>query len=115
MKKLLLLSLLFITGTIYSQKDSSQTIMVSKIKLVEFKTLNELVKDIPKDCHAIKVAIMHNGKKGKVMILKGEGLDLDEKMLYYFKHAAIHEKFIVDIHAECAVSFVKVTSFKVTD
>jgi hypothetical protein len=115
MKNLLLIALLFLAGTFYAQKDSSQTIIVSKAKLIHFKSINELVKDIPKECDHIKVAVMHNGKNGKVIVNKLESLELDEKMLHYFKHAHVHEKFIVDIHGTCPNEFVKVQTFKVEE
>jgi hypothetical protein len=115
MKNLLLIALIFFAGTFYAQKDTSQYEMISKAKLIHFKSINELVKDIPKDCASIKIAVMHNGQKGKVIVNKLEDLELDEKMLHYFKHAHVHEKFIVDIHGTCPNEFVKVQTFKVEE
>ena len=115
MKNLLLITLIFFAGKFYSQKDTSHYEMISKAKLIHFKSINELVKDIPKECDHIKVAVMHNGKKGKVIVNKLDGLEFDENLLHYFAHAHVHEKFIVDIHGTCPAEFVRVTTFKVTD
>ena len=115
MKNLLLIVFIFLAGTFYAQKDTSHYEMISKAKLIHFKSINELVKDIPKECDHIKVAVMHNGKHGKVIVNKLEDLEIDEKLLHYFKHAHVNEKFIVDLHGTCPQDFVKVSTFKVTE